>query len=171
MAKNCKHKDCRYYNEKPAHNFSCNYALITGKTKLSQLKSGEKYDVNNCQFYSTGRKVRPSEVYPLIDIVSEEIQREANILSREPNAVTLYDLPMDDKDLARVYGVSYQSVAHWRKIKGLGHLQNAVPINWEEIDSLLEEGYSDIATAKLTGTKAVVVQEYRKTKSKEGDKD
>ena len=53
MAKSCKHKDCRYYNEKTANTFSCNYALYEGKTKLSQLKPGEKYDVSNCQFYSS----------------------------------------------------------------------------------------------------------------------
>lgn len=163
MAKSCKHKDCRYYNEKTANTFSCNYALYEGKTKLSQLKPGEKYDVSNCQFYSSGRKVRSSEVFPPTEVVSEKILREVKILSHAPNAVTLYDLPITDRDMAKIYGVSHQGVAHWRKVKGLGRLKEANPINWKEIDSLISEGYSDIAIAKLAGTNVIVVQEYRKS--------
>jgi len=42
-------------------------------------------------------------------------------------------------------------------------LKEANPINWKEIDSLISEGYSDIAIAKLAGTNVIVVQEYRKS--------
>ena len=161
----CPHKDCTYYNRDIYIKFGCLYSEIEHKTKLSQIPPGETYSVENCQFYIPGKRRRPVEMHPPTDKVDSHVLSGANKLAREPNAFLFYEMQLNDKDIAHIYEVPSQAVAYWRKVQGLGSGHETKRLNWRVIYEMLKDGYSDIAIAKLTNTKSIIIAEYRKTEA------
>ena len=164
-AASCTKRDCIYYNTDIYQRYGCMYAEKENKSKLSQIPPGETYSVENCQFYTPGRKRRSAEIHPPSEKVDSHITSGARKLAKEPNALVFYDMQLNDKDIAHIYEVPSQAVAYWRKIQGLGSGHESKRLNWREIHKMMKEGYSDIAIAKLTNTKSIVIAEYRKTEA------
>ena len=163
----CKKTNCAYYNSDMYHAFGCLYAQMEQKSKLSQIPPGETYDIENCQFYAprSGRKKVSPEIHPPTEKVDPKVLRGANKLSKEPNALIFYDMQLNDKDIGKIYEVPARSVAHWRKVHGLGSGHESKRLNWKEIIDLMKEGYSDLAIARLVNTDKKVITEYRRTEA------
>lgn len=163
----CQRRDCVYANVDPFKLYGCSYAQMENKSKLSQIPPGEKYSIENCPFYKQGQghKKRSVEAHPPTDKVDPAVLRGAQKLSREENTLMFYEMKLCDKDIAKIYDVPAQSVAHWRKVSGIGSGHETKRLNWREINNMMKDGYSDVAIARIVHTQASVITEYRKTEA------
>lgn len=97
---------------------TCNYALITGKTKLGQIY--EQYGITNydqraakilgrikCPFYSPGDRIRQSRTELLLHGSKPGKYDWAR-------GMELYNAGATDKDIATELGCTYESVKRWR---------------------------------------------------------
>ena len=158
----CKRKSCIYHTCNKI--FGCNYYFVTGQSKLSQIPKGEKYDIEKCQFYDSGKR-RSATKSIVIDSPSHDSVEE-DVFSVDRNAVTdLFNFDLCDADIAMLLEVTPRAIVKVRRQKGMlrtmaknGSIRR---INWEEVDSMLGEGYSDIAIAMYIKVPLEVIQRYK----------
>ena len=163
----CKRKSCIYHTGNKIH--GCNYIFITGNSKLGQIPQGEKYDIEKCQFYESGRKRSASMYSAIASPTPEELMREAN--SVDVNKLKeLYDADLCDSDIALLLGVSQRAIAKIRRQKGFVRTMqkggSIRKIDWEGVDTMFSEGYSDIAISMFFNVPLEVIQKYKIIKAR-----
>lgn len=159
----CTRKSCCYHTEvNKTH--GCNYIFVTGLSKLGQMPIGEKYSIENCPFYKKGKRLSATKNSAVPTPESKDIAIEAFELDRVA-AEELYNCNLCDYDIAMLLGVSPFTIAKWRRQKGLirsmsksGGIRR---VNWGEVDSMLAEGYSDIAVSIIVKLPLEVIQRYK----------
>ena len=157
----CTKVDCIYRNENRELG-NCNYHSITGQTKLGQLKRKENYDVENCQFYKQGRKLKPAISQPFVRSNPIEVVKAAQKID-SMKALELYDLRLSDEDMAMFLDTIPNAIAKWRMARGLLRPQG-IPqkeIEWCDITEKINEGYTDEALAEYFKLDVRVIQIYR----------
>ena len=163
----CKRKSCIYHAGNKIH--GCNYIFITGNSKLGQIPHGEKYDIEKCQFYESGRKRSASMYSAIASPTPEELMREAN--SVDINKLKeLYEADLCDSDIALLLGVSQRTIAKIRRQKGFVRTMSKGgsirKIDWEGVDTMFSEGYSDIAISMFFNVPLEVIQKYKIIKAR-----
>ena len=163
----CKRKSCIYHTANKIH--GCNYLFVTGQSKLGQMAKGETYSIENCKFYESGKKRSASKQILIGDATPDEVSRQANSIDGEL-VTKLYSYDLCDADIAMLLNVSQRAIVKIRRQKGLlrsmskgGSIRR---INWDEVDSMLEEGYSDIAVALYIKVPLEVIQRYKNLTAK-----
>ena len=163
----CKRKSCIYHAGNKIH--GCNYIFITGQSKLGQMKKGETYTIENCKFYENGKKRSATKQVVLDASSPDEVLRQANTVDGEL-VTQYYSADLCDADIAMLLNVSQRAIVKIRRQKGLlrsmskgGSIRR---INWDEVDSMLEEGYSDIAVALYIKVPLEVIQRYKNLTAK-----
>lgn len=158
----CKRKSCIYHAGNKIH--GCNYIFITGQSKLGQMKKGEDYTIENCKFYENGKKRSATKQVVLDANSPDEVLKQANTVDGEL-VTQYYSADLCDADIAMLLNVSQRAIVKIRRQKGLlrpmaksGSIRR---INWEEVDSMLSEGYSDIAVALFVKVPLEVIQRYK----------
>jgi len=139
----CEKRDCMYFFSGHGGG-SCNYMTLTGQTKLGQIPRGQKYSVENCQFYEKGKQRRyivdpPMSKANPVEIVTACMKIDSTL------AMKLYDLNLCDDDMAMFLNSLPRAVSRWRKQHGLIRPRNVVikRISWGLIDEMIEKGLSD----------------------------
>lgn len=148
---------------------TCNYALITGKTKLGQIY--EQYGITNydqraakilgriqCPFYSPGDRIRQSRTELRLPGSRPEKYDWAR-------GMELYNAGATDKDIATELGCTYGSVKRWRWKHALSvNPAQKAPgkLDWARGRALYEGGASDRAIAGELGCSVTAVFEWRK---------
>ena len=148
---------------------TCNYALITGKTKLGQIY--EQYGITNydqraakilgrikCPFYSPGDRIRQSRTELLLHGSKPGKYDWAR-------GMELYNAGATDKDIATELGCTYESVKRWRWKHALSvNPAQKAPgkLDWARGRALYEGGASDRAIAGELGCSVTAVFEWRK---------
>lgn len=158
----CKRKNCIYHVSTKI--YGCNYCFVTGLSKLGQIPKGEKYSIENCQFYESGKKRSAMKPIVLDATAPDEVLKQTNDIDREL-VTKLYNYDLCDADIAMLLEVSPRAVVKVRRQKGMlrtmskgGGIRR---VNWEEVDSMLIEGYSDIAVAMYVKVPLEVIQRYK----------
>lgn len=158
----CKRKNCIYHVSTKI--YGCNYCFVTGLSKLGQIPKGEKYSIENCQFYESGKKRSAMKPIVLDATAPDEVLKQTNDIDREL-VTKLYNYDLCDADIAMLLEVSPRAVVKVRRQKGMlrtmskgGGIRR---VNWEEVDSMLGEGYSDIAVAMYVKVPLEVIQRYK----------
>lgn len=167
----CRKTSCIYHTGN--HMYGCNYMFVTGISKLGQMPQGEQYKVEDCKFYSNGKK-RSARKMQIIrmdepeEIVKETATVDGKILEE------LVELDLCDADIAHVLNVSQKTVVRLRRKKGLirsmsksGGIRR---INWDDVDTMLADGFSDIAVAMYVSVSLEVIQRYKVIKAMRGTK-
>lgn len=163
----CTKTDCKYRGSNKFENGSCNYLFITGTSKLAQIPKGQKYDVRKCQFYEPGRKINPPKVNPTVTPNTTTTKNGVARIEQFDNAVDFYDANLSDTDMAMVFGVSIQAVSAWRhKHSLLMKKEKLSHIDWNDVDQMIDEGYSIVAIARFHNTKEFVINQYIELKTK-----
>ena len=158
----CKRKSCIYYVKNKLH--GCNYLFVTGQSKLAQTPKGEKYSVENCKFYESGR-ARTATKSIVLDYTSpDEVLRQVSTIDGKL-VEKLYNYDLCDADIAMLLRVSSKAISKIRRQKGLkrsmskgGSIRR---IDWEEVKKMFNDGYSDIAIAMYIKVPLEVIQRYK----------
>ena len=145
---------------------TCNYALITGKTKLGQIY--EQYGITNydqraakilgrikCPFYSPGDRIRQSRTELLLPG-----SRPGKYDWARGRA--LYEEGASDRAIAEELGCSVPAVFAWREREKLPSIDGKKEIDWARGRALYEGGASDRAIAGELGCSVTAVFEWRK---------
>lgn len=158
----CKKKNCIYYVNNKF--YGCNYYFVTGQSKLSQIPKGEKYDIENCQFFDSGKKRSATKAIVLDSAEHDEVIKQVFEIDRQAVA-ELFNQDLCDADIAMLLETSQMAVVKVRRQKGMlrtlskgGSIRR---INWDEVDSMLHEGYSDIAIAMTVKVPLEVILRYK----------
>ena len=168
--RSCKRKSCCYHTGgKLTH--GCNYIFVTGVSKTSQMPYGEKYTIENCPFYKKGKRRSASRASPVANPNTVEVIRETMRMDKGL-ADKLFNDGLCDSDIAMFLNVSVQAIAKWRRQYGYkrknsdsGHLRR---VKWDDVDAMLNEGYSDTAVASYVYTTVDVIQMYKDLMWKDG---
>lgn len=159
----CTRRSCCYHTAGNSPN-GCNYIFVTGTSKLSQMPPNVTYSIDDCPFYKNGNKRSATKGSQIATVNPIEVVRQAATLN-EKDIEELYDLNLCDADIALILNVSPEAIAKYRRQKGLirsmsksGGIRR---INWEEVNAMLKEGYSDIAVAMFVSVPLEVVQKYK----------
>lgn len=157
----CMKLDCAYRNLKDTSGF-CNYMQITGNTKLGQLKRGEKYDVDTCQFYKKGRKQKAAIDPPFAKANDISIVKETQKIDSD-KAFELYDLHLGDEDMAMFLDTIPTAVALWRQRRGLLRppAVNEKVIEWVDISRMMNLGYTDGSLSEYFKLDIRIIKLYR----------
>lgn len=157
----CKRKSCIYHTSNKIN--GCNYIFVTGQSKLSQLEPGEVYNVENCKFYASGKKrsaTKQAFVSPNPDdLIKQVLSVDGSLVEK------FYEHDLCDADIAMLLGVSQKAIVKIRRQKGLlrsmskgGSIRR---IDWEGVNAMFTEGYSDIAVAMFYNVPLEVIQRYK----------
>lgn len=159
----CDRISCRYHADatKP---YRCNYMAVTGVSKLGQMPPNQTYSVENCPFYKSGKRQAAPKGEAVIGANPFEISRQLDTLKHE-DVEQLYNLNLSDADIAVLLDVLPQTIEKFRRLKGLvraatmsGRIRR---INWDEVDTMINEGYSDIAVSMFVSVPLEVIQKYK----------
>lgn len=172
----CGGKDCIYRTGagEPGvsgkNEVTCNYAFITGKTRLKQVY--DKYGISRydrraarilgrikCPFYSRGDRIRKNR--PELAL-SGTGRREKYDWVR---GRALYEGGASDSEIVKELGCSYAAVKGWRGKRGLR--ANPAPkalskINWALARELYGQGATDRKIAEAVGCSYTSVYDWRR---------
>lgn len=132
------------------------------------MPAGEQYKVENCKFYSNGvkRTARKTQVISLEE-PEQIIKESATVDGKLVEELVGFDLC--DADIAFMLGVSPRTIVRIRRKKGLIRTMSKSGgirrINWGEVDSMISEGFSDIAVAMYVRVPLEVIQRYKDIKA------
>ena len=166
----CERADCMYYSVESKNKVKprCNYIFVTGVSKLSQMPKGEKYDISNCPFYemktrkSYNRITKPS-VTPNGEMTKKGVARIESI----ENAIDFYEANLSDTDMSILFGTTIQAVSAWRNKHGYTMKKCTLShIDWSDVKTMVEEGYSITAIAKFHNTQEFVISRFVESKSR-----
>ena len=159
----CTRIFCRYHAE-PTKPYKCNYMAVTGVTKLGQMPPNTKYSVEDCPFYKSGKRQSAPKGEALTGVNPLEVLRQIETLKSE-DVEQLYNLNLADSDIARMLNVLPQAIEKFRRMKGLirdaamsGRIRK---INWDEVNTMIKDGYSDIAVSMYVSVPLEVIQKYK----------
>lgn len=159
----CTRRSCCYHTAGNSPN-GCNYIFVTGTSKLSQMPPNVTYSIDDCPFYKSGNKRSATKGSQIASANSIEIVRQAATL-KEKDVEELYDLDLCDADIAIILNVFPEAIAKYRRQKGLIRSMSKCGgirrINWDEVDAMIREGYSDIAVAMFISVPLEVIQKYK----------
>lgn len=109
--RHCVHPDCIYHAGPDDYN-NCNYAMLTGKTRLGQLPK-ERHSPHLCTLYVPGERLLiPDPIY----FKNYSTSKLDNILARE-----LHARGMPEKEIAAALGCSVRTI---RMLKRKDYLEN-----------------------------------------------
>lgn len=162
----CGGKKCIYHTGKKDPNaITCDYAWITGKTKLGQIY--EQYGITNydqraakilgrikCPFYSPGDRIRQSRTELLLPG-----SRPGKYDWARGRA--LYEEGASDRAIAEELGCSVPAVFAWRKREKLPSVVGKEKIDWARGRALYEKGMSDRKIAQALGAHPESVRQWR----------
>lgn len=172
----CTRTSCCYHAE-PNKPYGCNYMSVTGTSKLAQMPPNVTYSVEDCPFYKNGKRRTAPKGEIVMGVNPLEVIRQVSTLD-EDEVKQLYDLNLCDSDIALLLNVLPQAIAKFRREKGLirsmsksGGIRR---INWEEVNKMIADGYSDIAVSMFVSVPLEVIQIYKvmcEKKKAEGGQD
>ena len=159
----CRHPDCIYRNPQVTNvdtrsfQNACNYAGITGKTRLGQLPP-DMWDPKRCPLYDTGKVKNPKKVFNIPP------PRKPAAPEWEPKAMELYKAGYMDTEIAAMLNVKYHQVAAFRERNKLP--RNALKRERFKFDKnlalkLYKEGKNDREIAAEIGVARTSIGKWR----------
>lgn len=166
----CERADCIYYSVESKNKVKprCNYIFVTGVSKLSQIPEGEKYDISKCQFYEKKtRKAYNRITKPSVTPNGETTRKGVARIETIENAIDYYEANLSDTDMSILFGTTIQAVSAWRNKHGYTMKKCALShIDWHDVKTMVDEGYSITAIAKYHNTQDFVIRRYIENKSR-----
>ena len=164
----CKKRDCKYHVQSAKEGSGhCNYIFVTGVSKHAQMPYGEKYKVEKCPFYDKGNHKYAQKVHPTITPNSNTTKKGVARIEEIENAVDFYNANLSDTDMSVLFGTTIQAVSAWRYKNGYNmKKENLSHIDWGDVQSMVDEGYSITAIAKYHRTKEFVILRYIDVKTR-----
>ena len=167
----CYRTQCQYHAGRADGNVpSCNYFLVTGKTKTSQ---GEADITRKCGLFQRGDKTplpqKPQSI--VISRKSAEMQKKfAEEDRRRRHEGKKYDWAVframweegkTDKAIAREIGCHHDTVRNWRLGAGLAPNVHKSAVEPEKLRKLWAEGLNDAQIAARCGASRQAAQKVR----------
>ncbi|MBQ1235960.1 MAG: helix-turn-helix domain-containing protein [Oscillospiraceae bacterium] len=159
----CRHPDCIYRNpvlsNENTHSFqnACNYASITGKTRLGQLPPNMR-DPAKCPFYESGKRIKAPLVF------GAKPGRKPEPRDWEPKALELYRSGHNDQEIAALLNINAQAVGLFRKRKNLPRMKRTYArFNFDQAKArvLYQAGKSDKEIADAVGVHRGTIGKWR----------
>lgn len=113
----CYKTRCRY-NQGPEHkDGSCNYCLVTGRSRIAQHPEGERLP-KYCRLYAPGDKLRMTPEKIAVLPRSGETPTHSFPKYDWAEAEILYRHGARDAEIAEKLECSIQAVRYWRRVRG-----------------------------------------------------